>query len=51
VAEPKISVDFGSRWISLVMHRRRLTLGMDLSTQSLSSVVIDIDSGEKVLEH
>ena len=33
------------------MHRRRLTLGLDLSTQSLSSVVIDIDSGQKVLEH
>lgn len=29
----------------------RLALGLDSSTQSLSSIVIDIDTAEKVLEH
>lgn len=33
------------------MQQRRLTLGMDLSTQSLSAVVLDIDSRTKVYEH
>ena len=33
------------------MQERRLALGMDLSTQSLSAVVLDIDSQTKVYEH
>ena len=33
------------------MQERRLALGMDLSTQSLSAVVLDIDSRTKVYEH
>lgn len=33
------------------MKKRRLALGMDLSTQSLSAVVLDIDSRAKVYEH
>jgi len=33
------------------MKERRLALGMDLSTQSLSAVVLDIDSPTKVYEH
>ena len=33
------------------MRERRLALGMDLSTQSLSAVVLDIDSRTKVYEH
>lgn len=33
------------------MKERRLALGMDLSTQSLSAVVLDIDSRTKVYEH
>ena len=30
---------------------QRLTLGLDSSTQSLSAVVIDIDTAEKCFEH
>ena len=33
------------------MPRRRLALGLDSSTQSLSAVVIDIDTAEKCFEH
>ncbi len=33
------------------MSKRRLALGLDSSTQSLSAVVIDIDSAEKCFEH
>ena len=33
------------------MKNRRLALGLDLSTQSLSAVVIDIDARLKLLEH
>jgi len=33
------------------MKEKRLALGMDLSTQSLSAVVLDIDSPTKVYEH
>ena len=32
------------------MQKRRLALGMDLSTQSLSAVILDIDSRTKVYE-
>ena len=33
------------------MARKRLALGLDSSTQSLSAVVIDIDTAEKCFEH
>ena len=33
------------------MSKRRLALGLDSSTQSLSAVVIDIDTAEKYFEH
>ena len=33
------------------MPRKRLALGLDSSTQSLSAVVIDIDTAEKYFEH
>ena len=33
------------------MPRKRLALGLDSSTQSLSAVVIDIDTAEKCFEH
>ena len=33
------------------MAKRRLALGLDTGTQSMSAVVIDIDSREKVFEH
>ena len=33
------------------MSKRRLALGLDSSTQSLSAVVIDIDTAEKCFEH
>lgn len=33
------------------MQEKRLSLGIDLSTQSLSAVVLDIDSPTKVYEH
>ena len=33
------------------MGRKRLALGLDSSTQSLSAVVIDIDTAEKCFEH
>ena len=33
------------------MSKRRLALGLDSSTQSLSAVVIDIDAAEKCFEH
>lgn len=33
------------------MGKRRLALGLDSSTQSLSAVVIDIDTAEKCFEH
>ena len=29
----------------------RLALGLDSSTQSLSSIIVDIDAAEKVFEH
>ena len=34
-----------------VRNRKRLALGLDSSTQSLSAVVIDIDAAEKCFEH
>ena len=33
------------------MSKRRLALGLDSSTQSLSAVIIDIDTAEKCFEH
>lgn len=33
------------------MAKRRLALGLDTGTQSMSAVVIDIDSRKKVFEH
>lgn len=33
------------------MANKRLSLGLDLSTQSISAVLIDIDSGEIIFQH
>jgi len=33
------------------MTKRRLALGLDLGTQSLSAIVVDIDSEEKLVEY
>ena len=33
------------------MSRKRLALGLDLSTQSLSAVVLDIDAGKKIASY
>ena len=33
------------------MPRKRLALGLDSSTQSLSAIVIDVDTAEKCFEH
>jgi xylulokinase len=35
----------------LEMKKRRLSLGLDVSTQSISAVVLDIDSRNRVYEH
>ncbi|MBM3158039.1 MAG: sugar kinase, partial [Chloroflexi bacterium] len=36
--------------MSAKMAKRRLALGLDLSTQSLSVVVLDIESAQRVFE-
>jgi hypothetical protein len=33
------------------MKKRRLSLGLDLSTQGIAAVVLDIDARNKVYEH